>query len=155
MLCSAMSHSVLGSCTFCAPQLHRGAQNGTSLSLKFYARVPYIIYKEADSGMTAVYWTVCHVRGKTGAFVIYGGRRSIHLGIIYGSGQASVLAALSGPFFPKNPSLPLLPCLFSLIYVKQVENFAFALKIPLKSFGGNCGKHYLCTRFRPSAGSGA
>ena len=55
--------------------------------------------------------------------------------------------------FPKKiPSLPLLPCLISLIYVKQVENFAFISKFPLKSFGWNLGKHYLCTRFRPSAG---
>ena len=150
-----MSHSVLGSCTICAPQLHRGAQNGTSSSLKSYARVPYIIYKEADSGMTAVYWIVCHVRGKPGRLSYMGGRRSIHLGIIYGSGHISVIPALLGLFFPKIPSFPLLPCLISLIYVKQVENFAFISKIPLKSFGGNCGKHYLCTRFRPSAGSGA
>ena len=62
------------------------------------------------------------------------GRRSIHLGIIYGSGHISVIPALSGPFFPKIPSFPLLPCAISLIYVKQVENFAFILKISVEKF---------------------
>ena len=99
-----MSHFVLDSCMICAPELHGGAQNGTSSSLKSYARVPYIIYKEADSGMTAVYRAVCHMRGKTGAFVIYGGGEAyIRYNIWERTG--SVLACLIRPVFPKNPLL--------------------------------------------------
>ena len=82
----------------------------------------------------------------------YMGAEKHTLGYNIWGGQASVLAALLGPIFPIFLPFPLLPCLISLIYVKQVENFAFASKIPLKSFGWNLGKHYLCTRFRPSAG---
>ena len=46
ILCSAKVHFVLDSSSFCAPQLHDGAQNGTAWSTKSNARVPllYIAY---------------------------------------------------------------------------------------------------------------
>ena len=83
----------------------------------------------------------------------YVGAEKHTLGYNIWGGQASVLAALLGPFFPVSLPFSFLCGLISLIYVKQVENFAFISKIPLKSFGGYSGKHYLCTSFRPSAGS--
>ena len=76
ILCSAVRHTVLRAVSFCARQLRDLCSTVASRSTKWdivepkilRARTLNIIYKEADSGMTAVYWTVCHVRGKPGRY---------------------------------------------------------------------------------------